>query len=433
MEAAKDSTMSACCSGRLLTAAAAAPSRRQQRSSVAAAADVVAANRWQNVLRSAGSMRQRRLGGSRSLGTQVLALDAAFPFDREAQLRKQHSQQSRLKIGIVGFGTFGQFLAKRMVQAGHEVIATSRSPYHDLAASLGVKYFTDADDFCEEHPEVVVLASSILSLESVLAKLPVQRLKRSTLFVDVLSVKEFPKRLLLRELPPEVDILCTHPMFGPDSGKGAWTGLNMQYERVRISPEPERQRRADAFLQFFEREGCHMVEMSCEEHDQLAASTQFITHTVGRMLGAMQLQATPIDTRGFQSLLSLVDNTANDSFDLYYGLFMYNQNSTEQLDRLEKAFDEVKARLLQQLHNKVRQQIFHGDDYQQGPRLMLTDRTSGGDGSSSGGETGSAAAVQPGATPAAPAAKAAEPPSNGSNGSRAPFKNLLTMSSTDSP
>lgn len=52
----------------------------------------------------------------------------------------------------------------------------------------------------------------------VLSSLPVQRLKRSTLFVDVLSVKEFPKRLLLRALPPEVDILCTHPMFGPDSG-----------------------------------------------------------------------------------------------------------------------------------------------------------------------------------------------------------------------
>ncbi len=32
-----------------------------------------------------------------------------------------------------------------------------------------------------------------------------------------------------------------------------------------------------------------MVEMSCEEHDQMAASTQFITHTVGRMLGAMQV------------------------------------------------------------------------------------------------------------------------------------------------
>lgn len=40
---------------------------------------------------------------------------------------------------------------------------------------------------------------------------------------------------------------------------------------------------------------------------------------------ALQLQATPIDTKGFQSLLSLVDLTANDSFELYYGLFMYNQ------------------------------------------------------------------------------------------------------------
>lgn len=33
-------------------------------------------------------------------------------------------------------------------------------------------------------------------------------------------------------------------------------------------------------LQFFANEGCNMVEMTCEEHDRHAASTQFITHTV---------------------------------------------------------------------------------------------------------------------------------------------------------
>ena len=71
-----------------------------------------------------------------------------------------------------------------------------------------------------------------------------------------------------------------------------------------------------------------MVEMSCEEHDKHAASTQFITHTVGRILGGMQPQSTPIDTKGYQSLLNLVDNTTNDSFDLYYGLFMYNPVSS---------------------------------------------------------------------------------------------------------
>jgi arogenate dehydrogenase (NADP+) len=80
-------------------------------------------------------------------------------------------------------------------------------------------------------------------------------------------------------------------MFGPDSGKGTWSGLNLQYERVRIGDDPLRHQRCDAFLQFFEKEGCRMVEMTCEEHDQMAASTQFITHTVGRMLGAMEVGA----------------------------------------------------------------------------------------------------------------------------------------------
>ncbi|KAL3158157.1 hypothetical protein ABBQ32_011749 [Trebouxia sp. C0010 RCD-2024] len=290
-------------------------------------------------------------------GCKVFALDAAMPFDFETKATARLRAQTSMRIGIVGFGTFGQFLAKRLVQQGHKVIATSRGDYSSLAQSLGVHFFQDADDFAEEHPEVVILASSILSTEAVLDSLPVQRLKRSTLFVDVLSVKEFPKQLFLSKLPAQMDILCTHPMFGPDSGSGSWHGLNFMFEKVRVGSGGNRQKRVDAFLQFFEKEGCKMVAMSCEEHDRQAASTQFITHTVGRVLGAMQLQATPIDTRGFKSLLDLVDNTTHDSFDLYYGLFMYNQNATEELERLGYAFDAVKKQLLGRLHELARKQI----------------------------------------------------------------------------
>lgn len=161
----------------------------------------------------------------------------------------------------------------------------------------------------------VVLATSITSTEAVLRSLPLTRLRRSTLFVDVLSVKEFPKKLLLSTLPQEVrlrtwlpmkwfdgrndkwpccwtrtsamgvnrpfsvlpchglraihvgsagrldtqqllcgpnsqvDILCTHPMFGPDSGKGSWAGLKFMYEKVRVGGGERRQRRVDQFLQ----------------------------------------------------------------------------------------------------------------------------------------------------------------------------------------
>jgi arogenate dehydrogenase (NADP+) len=46
------------------------------------------------------------------------------------------------------------------------------------------------------------------------------------------------------------------------------------------------------------------------------------------MLGAMELTSTEINTRGFEALLQLVENTNHDSFDLYYGLFLYNTNAT---------------------------------------------------------------------------------------------------------
>lgn len=286
-----------------------------------------------------------------------MSLDAAMSFDAEAKLESSLDQQESLTIGIVGFGNFGQFLARRFVEAGHRVIGTSRGDYREDARIMGAEFFPDIDDFCEQHPDVVVLSTSILSLDGILRSLPVQRLKRSTLFVDVLSVKVFPKNLLLEVLPEEVDILCTHPMFGPDSGKGSWDGLNFMYEPVRIGSSEERQNRMKTFVDFFKREGCRMVEMTCEEHDKAAASTQFITHSVGRTLGAMNLKRTDIDTKGYESLLSLVENTTNDSFELYYGLFLYNPNATEELERLEQAFDQVKRRLFQQLHEKLRENL----------------------------------------------------------------------------
>jgi hypothetical protein len=42
----------------------------------------------------------------------------------------------------------------------------------------------------------------------------------------------------------------------------------------------------------------------------------------------------------------------------YYGLFLYNQNATEELERLENAFDQVKKQLFGRLHDLARQQIF---------------------------------------------------------------------------
>ena len=327
------------------------------------------------------------------------------------RLEKQSTLQSRpLTIGVVGFGRFGQFIAKTFAKYGR-VVVTSRSDYTKHANAMGAKYIplSDPARFFEEDLDVVVLAVSILSFEKTLlnmlphleaylegqgeefsldgefetmmttssslngstngatttttttteagtgiARTLTPRIRRGPLLVDMLSVKEHARDTMLRYLPKQCDILCTHPMFGPDSGKNGWGGLPFVYEVTRVNQKvlplhsqqtedimSEGTDRVERFLSIWEEEGCQMIPMSCERHDAYAADSQFLTHLMGRILGAQGLLPTPIDTKGFQSVLRLVDSTTADSFDLFYGLYKYNQNSNETILKLQTALNGV--------------------------------------------------------------------------------------------
>lgn len=306
------------------------------------------------------------------------------------RMEKLEALRSRpLTIGVVGFGRFGQFIAKTFSKHGR-VVATSRSDYTDLANNMGVNYIplSDPESFLNENLDVIVLATSIVSFEGTVNNL-IPHLKnhiekngldRGPLIVDVLSVKDYPRQILLDLLPPECDILCTHPMFGPDSGKNGWHGLNFVYERTRIDgvvldqsetnamgddtdsfveegsgkihsvhenseSHIEGKDRIERFLSIWEEEGCRMVALSCRDHDLFAANSQFVTHLVGRILGAQGLEPTPIDTKGFDSVLKVVDSTTADSFDLFYGLYKYNKNSLDTILKLRDSMDDVVEKL----------------------------------------------------------------------------------------
>jgi arogenate dehydrogenase (NADP+), plant len=245
-------------------------------------------------------------------------------------------------IAIVGFGNFGQFLCAAFAAQGHRVVGCSRGDYGAAAAALGCEYVRNADALLDADPDVVVLCTSIMSLSSVLAHFPVDRLA-GRLVVDVLSVKMYPHNLLLEVLPASADLLCTHPMFGPESARDTWAGLPFVYDVVRCAHATKP--RCDDFVELWELEGCKMVPMSCKVHDECAASTQFITHTTGRMLAELDVKSTPINTLGYESLLGVVDNTTKDSFDLFYGLYKYNPNASAELDNLEAALRTIRRKL----------------------------------------------------------------------------------------
>ena len=105
--------------------------------------------------------------------------------------------------------------------------------------------------------------------------------------------------------------------------------------------------------------------------DRYAANSQFITHLVGRVLNELgpKLEQTPINTKGFESMLGLVETTCSDSFELFYGaraafppwsvrerdragplsragLYRYSQYSKVTLLELRKALADLELRLI---------------------------------------------------------------------------------------
>lgn len=56
--------------------------------------------------------------------------------------------------------------------------------------------------------------------------------------------------LITQVLPEEMDVLCTHPMFGPESGQNGWQDFAFVYEKVRIRDEAT----CSSFLRIFESE-----------------------------------------------------------------------------------------------------------------------------------------------------------------------------------
>ena len=270
-----------------------------------------------------------------------IAFDAAEDANADEAPIFRPARSLPLRIAIVGFGTFGQFVARQWLRRGHTVVAQSRSDYSAEAAAMGASFCRTLDALAAEACDVVVVATSVLSFETVLRSLP-PALVAGRLVVDMLSVKAHAKEAMLRLLPSDADVICMHPMFGPESGKHGWGGLPCVYEQVRVGDH----HRAARLLALFEEEGCRMVRMSCERHDQLASASQFVTHLTGRLLAKLKLQPNPIATKGFTALLDLVSNTCKDSFDLFYALYSHNAASSEQLRQISAAFEELRSDLL---------------------------------------------------------------------------------------
>lgn len=247
----------------------------------------------------------------------------------------------QLKVGIIGFGRFGQFVGKEMIDYGFKVFATSRTDYTKIAKEYNIEYVCKSD-FEELDLDIIIFATSILSFENVLKSYSKDFLKKS-LLVDVLSVKQYPYEIFKEYLLDDYNLLLTHPMFGPDSANLSWNDKTFVY--YVDSTDKKFKKPLNTFLDFWKYKGCNMKNMIPEEHDIETANSQFLTHFIGRTLELLECENTDIDTDGYKSLLKIKNHTVNDSWDLFYALAKYNMKSNDTINKLKYMVSNLESKI----------------------------------------------------------------------------------------
>jgi len=239
-----------------------------------------------------------------------------------------------MKIGVYGLGRFGSFWARLLAGLGGEVVGYNRTPGRPVPEGV-----TEVELTSLLESDAIFLCVAISAVEGVVAEIA-DGLSRGTVVLDTCSVKVHPVTVMDRLLPPGVEVVGTHPMFGPDSAQAGVAGLPMIITPVRSSGET-----VLSWKRRFGALGLRVVQMSPEQHDREAAYTQGITHFIGRVLKKLDVAPSEIGTLGYRKILEVVEQTCNDPYQLFLDLQRFNPYTAGMREELRTAFEAVLASL----------------------------------------------------------------------------------------
>jgi prephenate dehydrogenase len=253
--------------------------------------------------------------------------------------------KNNFTIGIIGSGRFGGLLfdtfSNPPLPSLEHITESNFTPkIFSRSNSIDNKKFFSLDEVCQ--CDFLIPSVPISVFEEQVEKIK-DLVGENTMVVDVCSVKMHPRDILINKLNQNVELLLTHPMFGPDSSKKGtdFTNLKFIFEKTRIKNEEK----ADIFLNFWKDLGCKMFELSCEEHDRQAAFTHAFAFLVGRIGIEMGIREYTITTKGFESLLYNQTAVENDSEQLFFDMFRYNPFVKEMLGKFNLSVEQIEERI----------------------------------------------------------------------------------------
>jgi len=189
-----------------------------------------------------------------------------FAASRLEQRRLLQTKTERLRIGIVG-GTqgMGAFLGRVFTGGGHEV------------ESMGLDAGAPASEVAARSDLVVIAVPISATVEVVKSVAP--HVRPGACLMDVTSLKRAPLEAMLESAPEGVDVIGTHPMFGPH-------GVDFDRQKVVLC----RGRGEASFVRvkrLYESFGAETIESTAQEHDAQMALIQVLVHEKTMVLGSV--------------------------------------------------------------------------------------------------------------------------------------------------
>ena len=222
-------------------------------------------------------------------------------------------------IGIIGFGAFGRLMGQRL------------RPYFRLCAydpALPIGPFAEMPDIrltslaAAADCPIVVLATPVNRLGETVTAISAL-VRPGALVLDVGSVKTAPAQIMKRGLPEYVDIIATHPLFGPQSARDGIARLKIAVCPIR----GDQGLRVAAFLRGIL--GLDVIMTTPEAHDRDAAMVQGLTHLIAKVLVQMEPLPTRLTTRSFDLLREAIGMVRDDAPEVFHAIERTNPYSRE--------------------------------------------------------------------------------------------------------
>jgi len=234
-------------------------------------------------------------------------------------------------VSVYGYGRFGKLWAD-ILKKEFRVRVFSRRGLKPEDISPGIE-ITDLAGLHDA--DALFYCVAISSLETVLIE--TKKLHRKDcVYFDTCSVKVEPARWMKQHLPEKSQIIATHPMFGPDSYDAAIEKLPMVMCNVSAT-----ENEFSFWTDFFNNGKIQVEVMTPDEHDEMVAYSQGITHYIGRVLADLNLKNTKINTLGYKKILEIIQQTCNDSWQLFCDLQHFNPYTKKMRKDLHESIEKI--------------------------------------------------------------------------------------------